>query len=69
MPKILPHSIQVFLDSESLASSNGLQTLKNEIFSSQQYKGRPIESIPSNTHAVMNSNNASWKLLQAELVK
>lgn len=38
MPMILPHSISVFLDSEGLASSNGLQTSNAGIFSTQQYK-------------------------------
>lgn len=67
MPKILPHSIEVFLESESLASSNGNSTTKENTFRSQLMNGRPPEPLPPNTKAEMNSNNATWKLLQKKV--
>lgn len=59
--------MEVFIDSESIASSNGHQTLKENNFRSQLLNGKPAEPLPSNAKAEMNTNYASWKLLEKKL--
>ncbi len=53
----------MFVDSEALASSNGHRTIRDNVFRSQLLK----EALQTNHKAEMNSNSATWKLLQKKL--
>lgn len=65
IPKIQAHTLEVFTDSELLASSTGHRTIKENNFRSLMLSG--TEALPPNTKAEMNTNYASWRLLEKKL--